>query len=273
MTTTDEDPTEPGTTRCWGVTENGGFVEVVVASHLLDELDNRWPLLGMERRLERPTYPELPEGRLGLGEDGLYVPGDGTPPGLHPNEDAWGLMEQTLTIVAVLGMTHLVAIHSAVIAFNGSVLLVPAVSEGGKSTLTRAAAAAGAAVLSDEYALVDPTTGLVTGWHRPIRIRTVGGGQERIDLARPSDPLPVGLVAAITYEPGATSSWTDISGSAATLELLANTVCARTRPDASLDAALAIARSARAVKGVRGEADQAVAELLRMLEEPRPPQG
>ena len=51
----------------------------------------------------------------------------------------------------------------------------------------------------------------------------------------------------------------------AVLGLLANTVCARSRPDEALDAALAIARSARAVAGPRGEAADAVVELLALL--------
>ena len=52
------------------------------------------------------------------------------------------------------------------------------------------------------------------------------------------------------------------------LDLLANTIVARTRPDAALDAALAVSRNARAVTGTRGDADEAVAALLALLDRP-----
>lgn len=258
--------------RVWGVTDDGeAVIEVVVARHLTDELRRRWPLLGLACRDERPVIGEL-VGRLGLGDEGLFVPDGSTPVGQDPDEATWGVLEQALTAVAVERLPHLVAVHAAVLARDGVAVLVPASSGAGKSTLAVAAAAAGADVLSDEYALVDPDTGLVTGWPRPVRVRRADGTEERLDLAVGSDPLPVGLVAAVAYEPGGTSAWTPLSSSEIVLELLANTICARTRPDSSLDAAMAVARHAQGVRGKRGDATEALRDLLALLDEgePRP---
>jgi hypothetical protein len=136
----------------------------------------------------------------------------------------------------------------------------------GKSTLCVAAADAGARVLSDEYALVDLSTGLVTGWQRPVRVRLERGGVERRDIAVASEPVPVGLVAVLAFDGSAEPAIASITPAEAAIELMDNTVCARSRPDMSLDAALVVARSARSVKGSRAEAAVAISELFGLLE-------
>jgi hypothetical protein len=245
-------------------------VEVVVARSLLPELNRRWPLLGLRPTLVPPEDPATVAARLGLGHGALFVPDDLTGLDERPDEAAWGLLEQSLTAIAVAELEHLVPVHAAVVARGGAALLLPAASGSGKSTLTAAAARAGATVLSDEYALVDPDSGLVTGWPRPIRLRRPDGTEERVDLARSTDPVPVGVVASLTFQPDAGNDWTPVGASEAVLDLLANTIVARTRPDAAFDAALAVTRRAHAVKGTRGDADAAVTALLALLDQ-RPP--
>lgn len=266
---------EPGAARLWGVTDGGSRVEVVVARSQLPELARRWPLLGLRPTLVPPEDPAAVAARLGLGRSALFVPDASTVRtelSDEPDETAWGLLEQSLTAVAVAELDHLVAVHAAVVARDGIALLLPAASGSGKSTLTAAADRAGATVLSDEYALVDPETGLVTGWPRPIRLRRSDGTEERLDLARTTDPMPVGVVASLTFQPDAGNDWEPVAGSDAVLDLLANTIVARTRPDAAFDAALAVTRNARAVKGPRGDADAAIAALLDLLgPAPEPP--
>lgn len=261
---------EPGVARVWGVADGGSRVEVAVARSLLPELARRWPLLGLRPTLVPPDDPAAVAARLGLGRGALFVPDDLAGLDEQPEEAAWGLLEQSLTAIAVAELEHLVPVHAAVVAHGGAALLLPAASGSGKSTLTAAAARAGATVLSDEYALVDPDSGLVTGWPRPIRLRRPDGTEERVDLARSTHPVPVGVVASLAFQPGAGNDWTPVSASEAVLDLLANTIVARTRPDAAFDAALAVTRHAHAVKGVRGDADAAVTALLALLDR-RPP--
>ena len=106
---------------------------------------------------------------------------------------------------------------------------------------------------------------MVTGWQRAVRIRRPDGGVDRLDLARPADPMPVGLVALVEFQPNGSLVIEDLAPASATLGLLANTVCARSRPQESLDAALRIARACPAVAGTRGEAAEAVQLLLARL--------
>jgi hypothetical protein len=177
-------------------------------------------------------------------------------------------LESELALFAAERLAGLVAVHSAVITRlpGGPAVLVPGSSGSGKSSLCVAAAEAGALVLSDEFALVDPSTGLVTGWNRPVRVRRPEGGVERIALACASGPVEVGLIALVTYEPGPVGHrWGPVSAADAVVGLLANTVCAKSRPDESLDAALAVARTTTAVGGVRGEAAAEIAALLNLM--------
>ena len=153
---------------------------------------------------------------------------------------------------------------------GSSALIVPGTSGAGKSTLCVAAVAAGAEVLSDEYALVDPTSGLVTGWRRAVRIRRPGGCADRLDLATESGPVPVGLIALVAHAGESARSWAPVSGAEAVLGLIANAVCAQSRPDEALDAALAVTRSAPAIAGLRGEAGDAIVELLDLLHDSKP---
>ncbi len=251
-------PVDPTLERRWGVAENGDVYEVALRPHLLDELRQRWPPVGLDRRAT-PVGPVV--ARIGLSDSWVVVP-DAELSGNCPPPVAWDLLERSLAVFTSLRLSRLVAVHSAVLVRHGRARLVPATAGGGKSTLSRAAAAAGASVLSDEYALVDPESGLVTGWNRPVRILTADGGVDRLDIAVASRPVPVGCVAFVSFQPEHGNAWAEISLGKAVGLLLSHTVCATTRSHDSLDAALAALSGARRVEGARGEAATALGELF-----------
>ncbi len=252
-------PMDPTLVRRWGVAQNGDAYEVAVRPHLLDELVRRWPPIGLECS-SVVAGPLI--ARIGLSDRWVVVP-DAEVSGDDPPPVAWDLLERSLAVFAAHRLDKLVAVHAAVLVWDGRALLVPAVSGGGKSTLTRAAHQAGATVHSDEYALLDPATGLVTGWNRPVRILTDDdGGVDRLDIAVASDPVPVGGIAFVTHDPASTNQWSNISRGTAIGRLLTHTICASTRPNDSLDAALAVTEGSALVAGTRGEAASAIAQLL-----------
>lgn len=248
--------------RVWGVAENNEAIELALRPHLLPELVRRWPPVGLARH-------DSPSGAVllsrGLSNDWVIIP-DLEESGDHPPAMAWDQLEQTMTAFAVQRLSHLVAVHAATIAWKGRALVVPAASGSGKSTLSLAAIDAGADVLSDEYALIDPATGRVTGWRRPIDALGSDGSLTRRDVAVDSEPLPAGLLAFIEFRTGSRNEWRPMAGAEAVSELLAGCVTAPLRPIESMDAALLVAQSAPAIKGTRGEATDAVRELLAMLE-------
>lgn len=246
--------------RCWGVADDGVIIEVAVHPSVADALAERWPPIGLAR-CDRPMGPVAHCVTVSHADDSGGL------------RRSWDRVESGLALFASERLAGLVAVHAAVIVRGSQALVVPGASGVGKSTLCVAAAAAGAQILTDEYALVNPASGLVAGWRRPVRVRRPDGGADRFELATESEPVRVGLVAFVAHAPGCTPSWAPITGADTVLGLLANTVCARSRPDAALDAALAVARSARAVAGSRGEAADAVVELLALLDDTLPPDG
>lgn len=249
---------------CWGVADDGTVVEVVVHRETVGVLLERWPPHGLVRA-DTPTAPIAHRvTAIPIGADGQMT----LSPDAHRSWGGWDRVESDLALFAAERLTGLIAVHAAVIVRSDRALIVPGRSGAGKSTLCIAAIEAGAKVLTDEYALVDPATGWVTGWQRPIRVRRESGdGVDRLDVATASDPVPVGLIALVAHDSAARETWAPISASEAVMGILANTVCARSRPDEALDAALAIARSASAVAGPRGEAAPAIAELLALLDD------
>ncbi len=248
---------------CWGVAEDGSTVEIDHHRAARTGVSERWPPLGLIRSEVPIRRPDL---RIVVGSSGPggepTVTVDGAPTG-----GGWERVESELALFAAERLSGLVAIHAAAVIRGAGALLVPGASGVGKSSLCVAAADAGARVLTDEYALVDPVSGLVTGWRRPVRVRRADGGIDRLALTVASGPVPIGLVAIVAYDPHARMSWAPISGAEAVMALIANTVCARSRPDEALEAALAISHSAPAVAGTRGEAADAVVALLALLDE------
>lgn len=252
----------------WGEADDGSVVQVSVPESEASALKERWPPIGLEEH-ERNGAPV--ERVLSLRLDvagGLTVEVDG-----KTSLDGWDRVESELALFSAERLAGKIAVHAAAIAMNGRALLVPGPSGAGKSSLCVAAAEAGATILSDEYALIDIGTATVTGWQRPVRIRRPDGGVDRLDLAEQTGPMPVALVALLVFQPGTALMIQDLAPSTATLGLLANTVCARSRPHESLDATLLVASTCNAVKGIRGDAAEAIEALLLRLTSPFPEKG
>ena len=222
--------------------DDGALARVLVVPRLAAGLRDRWPPVGL-RIVERGA----PEGAFDLD---IVV------------ERARDLdrAESDLGLFAVAHLTHLVAVHAAMLVWEGAATLVPGVSFTGKSRLALAAAHAGIVVASDEYALVDPATGFAVGVPRPVRERR-SQGVRRLAVATPTDPVAIGLVAALTWTHGKPQIH-EIGPAEIVMALLANTVCAQTRPRESFEAAIAVAKSARGIGGRRGEAEQTLGVLL-----------
>ena len=154
-------------------------------------------------------------------------------------------------------------VHAGVVGWRGRAILVPGRSRSGKTTLVAELVKAGAAYYSDEFAVLD-RRGRVHPFAKSLSIREGGCARHEVVRRRHAEelggscgerPLPVGLVVLASYRPGA--EWRPARSRAgqAVLEMLAHTVPARLRPEASL-AALerAVARATVAAgRARRGE--------------------
>jgi len=182
------------------------------------------------------------------------------------------------TLTRVLGELELwvaewaddrVFVHAGCVAWRGHAIVVPGRSHSGKTTLTVALLRRGAAYMSDEYAVLS-TNGKVHAYPRRLRIRQAAGWSP-IDPAElgagvEPGPLPVAVVARLDYAPAA-QEMTRVSGARGVVEMLDNTVCARSRPQIAMDAVSASASRALVVLGRRGEADDTARRLLGLVEE------
>jgi len=165
-----------------------------------------------------------------------------------------------------------VFVHAGAVGWKGRAILLPGKSFVGKSRFVAALIQAGAQLYSDEYAVLS-ADGLVHPYVQPISIRdeeTHAGHPVTADELGPAgvgkEPIPVGLVLFSRYREGATWRPRRLTPGRALLEMLANTIPARRKPEAALEALEAVARTAPAYKMTRGEAAGAAAKAIRLLE-------
>jgi HprK-related kinase A len=100
-----------------------------------------------------------------------------------PADLGGALLEWTLNWCVSRDAHRFVAMHAAVVERDGRALIVSGESGAGKSTLCAALVLAGWRLLSDEFALVDPETGLLSPLPRPVSLKNAS-----IDIIRRRGP-------------------------------------------------------------------------------------
>jgi hypothetical protein len=168
-------------------------------------------------------------------------------------------------------------VHAGVVAVDDRAIVLPGFTFAGKTTLVRALLEAGATYLSDEFAVLDED-GLVHPYAKPLSLRapdtprsahaqTQETMAESLGADTAQDPVAVGVIAALTYEPDtewATQARTSAQGA---LLLLSHTLLGREDSERVLPIVSAAARGAVVLEGQRGEAPQAAAHLLELMRE------
>ncbi len=164
-----------------------------------------------------------------------------------------------------------VFVHAGVVEWNGRAIVIPGRSYSGKSTLVAELLEAGATYYSDEYAVID-AKGLVHPFPVPVGMREPGG---YASMPQPvsafgatigSKPIPVGLITSSRFRAGGSWRPRRLTPGQGVLELLANTVSARRKPDKVLSTLRAAVTGATVVKGSRGEASEVAARVLDLAE-------
>lgn len=161
-------------------------------------------------------------------------------------------------------------VHAGVVGWKNQAVLIPGRSFSGKTTLVTKLVKAGAKYYSDEYAVLDEH-GLVYPFPRPLGIRRPNEFEtNRTDVASlggvsGSRPLPVRLVIATKYRAGAKWRPRQLTHGRGVLELLANTVSARSQTHLALTTLPRAVQYAEVLKGVRGEADEVVETILKKV--------
>jgi hypothetical protein len=161
-------------------------------------------------------------------------------------------------------------IHAGAVAHNGRMIVIPARSFGGKTTLVAALVRAGATYYSDEFAVIG-RDGLVHHYAKPLSVRDGGIAQvdhtiESLGGVSGDEPLPLGMIVVTTYRPGAEWSPRRLSPGAGAMALLGNAVPAKERPDEVMRAVSRAAQDAVVLESDRGEADEVAPLLLAELD-------
>jgi hypothetical protein len=186
---------------------------------------------------------------------------------------ALAVLESEIRQCVAAGAERRTFVHAGVVGWRGRAIVIPGRSRSGKTTLVAELVKTGATYLSDEFAVLDGR-GRVHPFAKPLSVRGASGCDRHARALRAEElggscatrPLPVRLVVITEHRPGAQWRPDRLTAGQAVLEMLAHTVPARLRPEASLVSLERAVARAVVLKGPRGEARELAAVLLRSVE-------
>ena len=185
-------------------------------------------------------------------------------------KDVLGSLETNLRHFVAEYSPNRLFVHAGVVGWRGKAIVIPGQTFSGKSTLVAELVRAGATYYSDEYALLD-SRGRVHPYAKPLSLRKEGSAEqeehsvESLGGRSGEKPLRVGLVVVARHRAKAKWKPRTLSAGQGVLELFANTLPARRRPDVALTTLERAVSQARVLKGVRGEAKEAAGRILQIL--------
>jgi hypothetical protein len=182
-------------------------------------------------------------------------------------EDALNAFESQVQLTVAEYSPRRIFVHAGVVAWKNRAILIPGMSHSGKTTLVDRLIRAGATYYSDEYAVLDER-GRVHPYPRALGMRSPNSfaskkvQAEEIGAETGSKPLRVSLVVSTKFKDGARWRPRPLSRGKGVLELMANTVSARSQPEMALTVLPKALEEAQILKGVRGEAREIVESIL-----------
>jgi len=187
----------------------------------------------------------------------------------HEFQDLLEQFESHVQLTVAEHAPRRVFVHAGVVGWKGKAIVLPGSSFSGKSTIVTELLRAGATYYSDEYAVIDEH-GRVHPYPRQLRIRSLDSVWPRrikaadFGSATGTKPLPIALIVSTAFKAGVHFRPRELTRGKAVLELLANTVSARSQPEMALRYLTKAVGRATTLKGVRGEAGDMVPSLLKL---------
>jgi len=149
--------------------------------------DWRAPVAQLETLYADYPKPEIPDFTVRLFaarpwrrfvRPSVTIEGDFVLPDAAPLPLAQGLLaaEMGMNLQMALGQRRFLLLHASAVERDGRALLMAGVSGAGKSTLAALLSARGWRLMGDEFALVDPATGLVHAFPRLVSLKNTAIG-------------------------------------------------------------------------------------------------
>ena len=143
----------------------------------------RAPIAALERLYaDYPCTPSIPDYTVRLEPErpwrrvirpSVAIRGDHILPDALPLPLAQGLLaaEMGMNLQLALGERRFLLLHAASVERKGNGLIITGESGSGKSTLSAALSANGWRFMGDEFALIEPETGSMTPFPRPVSLK------------------------------------------------------------------------------------------------------
>jgi hypothetical protein len=166
------------------------------------------------------------------------------------------------------------AVHAGVVGSGGRAIVLPGPAMVGKTTLVLELVKAGATYYTDDFALFD-REGMVYPYHSLLYIK----GEDKLNIdsvggVRGHEPLPVGVIASVTFTDGVEWNPRPWTRGEAMLKLIRHAY-GMDAPEIAMEAARNAAACAVVLEAERGEAAEAAAALLEIASQAaaQPPPG
>lgn len=233
--------------------------------------------------LDRYIFPSLPRYAGIMDRPDIYIRVDRVADRFHLQANGADVAsaDQASTLVPALirvlddavveHLTTLRVLHAGVVQWNGRALLLPGMSHAGKSSLVAELLRRGATYFSDEYALID-AEGRVHPYPRPLLVRN-GSPEQHPMLAGECNapvgdaPAQIGWIMSLQYMPSGNFSVAPVTQGEAVLTLLRNTPHILSESPGLVEVFQRAVSEAACYTGCRGEAAQAVDEILRLIDD------
>ncbi len=177
--------------------------------------------------------------------------------------------EADLDLYIASNTQHRLFVHAGAVQWNDRAIVIPGRSRTGKTTLVAEFLKRGAAYYSDDFISID-ADGCLHPYPRPLSVRRVNGTATRVfpeELgSAPAQPRPISFVFATAYAEGASWNAQPISRGQGVLSLLENTPSARKHPAFAIETLRRAVLNAEVCKGHRGESEEALIEIQRILD-------
>jgi hypothetical protein len=253
----------------------GVRIGLAISLDLLPHLPS--PLIpgGQEHAPEPPfAFFRFQHARLADGRSAFQVADNGSIIFLSGDVQAAARVLESRVHQYVAASTEAaVFVHAGVVRWDGRAVAIPGPSHSGKSTLVAALVSAGATYYSDEYAVID-LEGRVHAFPRQLRLRADILQQMVTTLPKlppgtPLQPLPLGWVLNIRYNPAGTWRPGALTPGQTLLALLENTVAVRRQSESTIKILKTAVGFAAGWNSERAGATKAAQDILQFLDRNR----